>query len=135
MPRYNYICKDCIAVGEKKLGRALTEEEQSSILFEVSHCMFPTKKELKAVTQCPFCDSYNTTITLLDTNQSMRVRGGDWNEFRKKNAKALQRDMALHQLQNDDPYGYMRPAGDKEELTDKLRNGGKRHTEQKHFLM
>ncbi len=135
MPRYNYICKDCITVGEKKLGRPLTEEEQSSIIFEVSHGMFPTEKELLVVAQCPFCDGHNTIITLLDTNQSMRVRGGDWHEFRKKNAKALQRDMALHQLQNNDPYGHMRPAGDKEELTDRLRSGGKKQTDKKHFLM
>lgn len=135
MPRYNYICSDCIAAREKEVGRPLTEDEQQEIVFEVSHSIiFPAGKKLQELTQCPLCDSHNTHITLLGTDQSIRIRGGDWREFRKKNAKALQRDMALHQLQNDDPYGYMRTPDDKAELVDKLRTGGKRQTGKKHFL-
>ena len=135
MPQYNYICDDCITAREKEAGRSLTDDEQSEIVFEVSHSInFPPKKELQKITKCPLCDSYKTHITLLGTDQSFRIRGGDWREFRKKNAKALQRDMALHQLQNDDPYGYMRTSDDKAELTDTLRNGGKRQTEKKRFF-
>jgi predicted nucleic acid-binding Zn ribbon protein len=35
------------------------------------------------------------------------------------------RQMALHKLENDDPYGHMRPEGDKEALVAKLKRGGK----------
>ena len=135
MPQYNYICSDCIADREAKAKRPLTEDEQFEIVFETSHAMFPTVEEALEATQCPICDGHNTHITMLGTDQTFRIRGGDWREFRKKNAKALQRDMALHQLQNDDPYGYMRTSDDKAELTDKLRTGGRRQTDKKHFLL
>lgn len=125
---------DCVSAGEVKLGRSLTDEEQTVLLFEASHSMFPTTEELKQETQCPLCEGYNTKITLLETTQSTFIRGGDWREFKKKNAGALQRDMALHQLQNNDPYGYMRPAGEKAELVDRLRAGSKKPSKQKHFL-
>lgn len=135
MPQYNYICNDCIAAREAEVGRPLTDDEQSEIVFEVSHSIvFPPKQKLQKITKCPLCESSNTHITMLGTDQSIRIRGGDWREFRKKNAKALQRDMALHQLQNDDPYGYMRPPGEKADLADKLRASGKKHTQKTHFL-
>ena len=132
MPRYNYICDDCVKTAEKKLKRELDEEELGAFVFEVSHGFEPTAKELK-LTKCPFCGSRKTKTTLIGSDITFRVRGGDWREFRKKNAAALQRDMALHQLQNDDPYGYMRPAGDKEELVDKLRKGGRKQTNRQYF--
>ena len=132
MPRYNYICNRCVKAEEKKLDRELREEESSAFVFEVSHGFEPTAEELK-LTRCPLCGSRNTKITLIDTDISFRVRGGDWREFRKKNADALQRDMALHQLQNNDPYGYMRPAGDKEELIDKLRKGSRKQPKRQYF--
>ena len=134
MPRYNYICKDCLAHLDKKLGRQSTDEEQIPLLFETFHPIFPTVKEALAATQCPICDGHNTQITLLETTQTIRCRGGDWGEFRKKNAAALQRDMALHQLQNNDPYAYMRTASDKADLTDKLRDGSKKKTKKQYFL-
>jgi hypothetical protein len=134
MPRYNYVCKDCLAAAEKKLGRTATEDEYNSLLFETSHAMFPTTKEKLEMTQCPFCEGHNTVQSLCADGITIRIRHSDWREFRKKNASALQRDMALHQLQNDDPYGYMRPAGDKADLIDKLRDGRKKKTQKKHFL-
>ena len=46
MPRYNYICSDCIAAREKEVGRPLTEDEQQEIVFEVSHSIiFPAGKK------------------------------------------------------------------------------------------
>jgi hypothetical protein len=134
MPFYNYICSDCIAVEEKKIGRELTEEEQIPLVFEVFHAMFPTKKELAEKTQCPACRGHNTHTTLLETSQSFRILGGDWREFKKKNAAALQRDMALHQLENDDPYGYMRTPSEKADLADQLRSSSKKRPKRKHFL-
>ena len=59
MPRYNYICSDCIAAREKEVGRPLTEDEQQEIVFEVSHSIiFPAGKKLQELTQCPLCDSH-----------------------------------------------------------------------------
>jgi hypothetical protein len=43
--------------------------------------------------------------------------------------------MALHQLQSSDPYGYMRQSGEKEDLAQRLRTGGRRQTDKKHFIM
>lgn len=134
MPRYNYICNDCIAASEKKLKRQMTEEEQCTLLFEVSHSMFASKKELKKITKCPICNGANTVITLLDTSLNTFVRGCDWHDFKKNNRDALRRDMAMHQLQNNDPYASMRTASDKSDLVDKLRAGSKKQKKQKHFL-
>jgi hypothetical protein len=133
MPRYNYICKDCLAFTEKKLGREATEEEQSTLVFEAVHGMFPTVEEVLKATQCPFCDGHNVVKTFLGVTIDYRVRGGDWREFRKNNAAALQRDMALHQLEHDDPYGYMRKPGDKADLADQIRDGRKKKTKKQYF--
>jgi hypothetical protein len=135
MPQYNYICKDCVDAAEKKLGRELTEDEQVVLLFETSHAMFPTVEEALKATQCPLCDGHNTKITLLEVTQHTLIRGGNWQEFRAKNASALRRDMALHQLQDGDPYGYMRQPGEKDDLAHRLRTGGKKQTDKKHFMM
>lgn len=35
------------------------------------------------------------------------------------------RQMALHKLENNDPYAHIRPEGDKEELIKKIKRGGK----------
>jgi hypothetical protein len=134
MPLYNYICDDCVAISEKKLNRETTDEEKEAFVFEVFHTIKGSAKEIAKVTKCPLCSGHNTKRTLIGSNQSFRILGGDWHEFKKKNAAALQRDMALHQLQNNDPYGYMRPAGDKADLIDKLRAGSKKKTKKKHFL-
>ena len=133
MPRYNYICKDCLAAAEKKLGRTATEDEYNSLLFETSHRMFPTVEETLELTQCPFCEGHNTVQSISADNITIRIRHSDWREFKKKNAAALSRDMALHQLQNNDPYGYMRPEGDKADLIDRLNDSTKKKTPKKYF--
>ncbi|MCK9558125.1 MAG: hypothetical protein M0R50_08820, partial [Candidatus Cloacimonetes bacterium] len=119
---------------EKKLGRPLTDEEHFGFIFEVSHSMNAASKELKKLTKCPLCGKHNTEKTFLGTSIDIRIRGGDWREYKKKNAAALQRDMALHQLQNNDPYGYMRTDSDKADLADKLRAGSKEKPKPTYFV-
>jgi hypothetical protein len=96
--------------------------------------MNPTAADLKEKTKCPLCGKNHTDKTFLGTSIDIRIRGGDWREYKKKNAAALQRDMALHQLQNNDPYGYMRTDSDKSDLVDKLRAGSKEKPKPTYFV-
>ena len=41
------------------------------------------------------------------------------------NKEECRRQMNIHKLTHDDPYGYMRPEGDKEQLLKKLKRGNK----------
>ena len=84
--------------------------------------MSPSAEELAEAAKCPDCDSTDTQITIDVSGQSAFIRGHNWEEFKKKNKSAMRRDMALHQLKTDDPYGYMRSGDDKDELADKLKS-------------
>lgn len=134
MPRYNYFCKHCAAKATIKLGRDLTDEESSEFLFETRHAMFPSDKELAEATKCPDCSNTDVEKMIDASGQLAFIRGHDWQEFKKKNKAALSRDMALHQLKNDDPYGYMRSGSDKEELADKIKSGATKKPKPQYFI-
>jgi len=133
MPTYNYACKYCAALAIEKLGRELTEDEAAEFLFETQHAMFPSEKELTEATRCPDCGRTDTAMVIDISGQVTFIRGHDWEEFKKKNKSALRRDMALHQLKHDDPYGYMRDGDDKDELADKLKAGATEKSKPKYF--
>jgi len=135
MPYYNYLCLDCIDYAEKELGRELTDKDKRVFLFEARHGMDAPPEEVKKLTECPFCDGHNTRKTMLDVDVHTFVRGHDWGEFRKNNASALRRDMALHQLKNEDPYASMRAPGEADDLAHRLETGGKRDPGRLHFDM
>jgi hypothetical protein len=134
MPYYNYICKDCSAAAVKHLGRELTEDDQRVLLFETRHGMHVTDKEIAEATQCPICDGHNTERTMLDVSTHAFVRGHNWEEFRRENSAALRRDMALHQLQSDDPYSSMREPGEKDDLAERLKRAAAQKPRPQHFL-
>ena len=133
MPRYNYICKYCAALASEKLGRELTDEEAEEFLFETRHSMSPSNKELAETTKCPDCERNDTEKVIDISGQIIFIRGHDWEQFKRENKAAMQRDMALHQLNTDDPYGYMRENDDKAELTDKLKSGATKKPKPKYF--
>ncbi len=122
MPRYNYICYDCLASLEQMLGREATDQERSVCVFETRHGFEPTTEELKEASCCPTCQSNNTKITLLGSDVTGFVRGVNWQEYRRNpaNAAAIKREMDIHILKNNDPYGHMRQPGEAAELIEKL---------------
>lgn len=134
MPRYNYFCKYCAVLATERLGRELTEEESNDFLFETRHSMFPSDEELAEAARCPDCDGNDVEKIIDISGQSTLIRGHDWNEFKRENKGAMRRDMALHQLESDDPYGYMRTQQDKDELTDKLRSGATKKSKPQYFI-
>ena len=86
--------------------------EKSVIVQLVSHTM-AAKPEVK----CPACGA-----------DAKRVIGRALFYFPGNcflNKADCKRQMALHKLKNDDPYGHMRPEGDKEFLIKKLERGNK----------
>lgn len=83
--------------------------------------MHPSENELVKATQCPDCEG-NKVEKILDVSGLLvLVRGHDWNEFKQENKEAMRRDMAIHQLEHNDPYGYMRTREEKDELADQLK--------------
>jgi len=133
MPRYNYLCRKCAAEASKKLGRDLSDEEIPEFIFETRHSMFPSDEELSEAAKCPDCDSTDVKKLIDVGGQSTFIRGHDWEEFKRENKSAMRRDMAVHQLENDDPYGYMRKGDDKDELADKLKSSATKKSRPKYF--
>ena len=134
MPLYNYICDDCLAYAKKKLGRELTDDDRRTFLFEARHSMTASPAEIHDATECPFCDGHNTKRTLLDVSVHTFIRGHIWEEFKRDNTAAMRRDMALHQLQNDDPYAGMREPGEADDLANRLKMGGKKDPGRQYFV-
>jgi DNA-directed RNA polymerase subunit RPC12/RpoP len=99
--RYDYICNDC-------------SDEEAWFVFETEHSM---KKKPKV--KCPQCGKTNTEVTFL-TVPPAYTRGYGWLD-----KSGRRRDMHLWKLQNEDPYGGMREPGEKDDLANRLRRGGK----------
>ncbi len=104
--KYDYSCSDC------------------GFVFETAHGM----KE-KPKVPCPKCKSLKTKIAFL-TIAPFYIKGNGYLD-----REGVRRDMNLHKLVNDDPYGYMRQRGEKEDLIQKLKRGGKRQKNPKNFIM
>lgn len=133
MPRYNYLCKYCAAEAAKKLGRDLTEEELSEFLFETRHSMFPSEEELVEAARCPDCDGTDIEKMIGVSGQLIFIRGHDWNEFKKENKDAMRRDMAIHQLEQEDPYGYMRTQQERNDLAEQLKSSAIKKPKPQYF--
>lgn len=129
--RYNYVCNDCVAESEKRLGRSLSDDENMEHMFETAHSMFPTPKELKATTQCPVCDGHNTQKTYAGNEVHVYVAGNGYLDV-----KGCKRDMNVYKLTKEDPYAHMRQPGEAEDMAHQLRAAGKRgYNTAKHYDM
>jgi putative FmdB family regulatory protein len=104
--RYDYQCQECETV------------------FETSHGM----KE-KPKVPCPKCKSLKTAIAFR-TLPTSYIKGNGYLD-----KAGCHRDMNLWQLRNNDPYGKMRQRGEKEDLIQKLKRGGKHQKNPKHFIV
>lgn len=96
MPYYDYKCEACEHV------------------WEVHHGMSEEPK-----LECPEC-SKSDIVKLVSRIAFTYVKGNGFLDV-----EGRRRDMHLYKLQNDDPYGHMRPPGDKEVIEQKLKNAGK----------
>lgn len=129
MPRYNYICLDCEQEAFAQHGEDLSEEQfQQLVLFETSHGMDPSEEELKEATICPRCHGNNCKVTIFGTDICSYIRGYGWRD--KDGAK---RDMHRYHLENNDPYGQYRVAGEVDHLKKRLEKPDPA-VRQKHFV-
>lgn len=139
MPFYDYICEDCIDCACKELGvDDLNEDQESALIFETRYGFDADEDEICRTTECPFCESHKTKkIVCTSSAPYIRIRGHNWEEFRRKNQKAISRDMAVHQLESEDPYASMRQPGEADQLKHDLQTGGNRdkNTDKKTFVM
>ena len=67
--------------------------------------------------ECPVCDGESRKVIQRTEGY---IRGNCYLD-----TKGCKKDMNLWKLQNDDPYGYMRPPGEKDELIAKIKRNGK----------
>jgi len=117
------VCSDCRGKKEEEIGRELTDDEISSFcLFETYHGFDPSESDLKEAMECPDCEGHNTQKSFIGVDTEIMIRGIEWSEYKKdpKNKAAIDRDMQIHTLRNNDPYASMRQDGEKEHLESNL---------------
>lgn len=129
MPKYDYACSNCQAKLEKKYKRDLTDEEyQEQVLFETSHSINPSEKELLEATTCPRCSSTDCKKSLMNVQITSYIRGNGFLDV-----AGAKRDMNKYHLLQDDPYKDYRQPGEVDELKTKLERAGKKTTKQQVF--
>ena len=86
---------------------------EESTIVQLAHHSMDATPEIK----CPGCNG-----------ETSRIIGKTQFYFPGNcflNKEDCRKQMMLHKLKNDDPYGHMRPEGDKEELIKKIKRGSK----------
>ncbi|MDB4490166.1 hypothetical protein N9045_01480 [bacterium] len=140
MPRYNYECLKCKKKAYKDHKDHLFEDNsgdkqlppelyESLVIFETSHSIQATEKELLEAKECPRCSSTNCEKTMYGTDHHSFIRG--YGFLDKSGAK---RDMNRFKLNNDDPYGEYRVAGEVDHINTQLNKGGKHDPKTKYFV-
>ena len=120
MPTYNYICRKCEKATIRKYGDPSIKQYEDLIIFETSHMMNPTDKELSEAVICPRCNNTDCYKTMMGTNTRSYILG--YGYLDKAGAK---RDMAVFHLTQHDPYGYMRESGEADNMADGFRKANK----------
>lgn len=140
MANYNYECNVCKkkafkkyakllrtdASGEKSLPDEMYEE---LVLFETSHPMKPTEKELLEATMCPRCGGHDCVKTLYGASVHSYTKGYGWLD-----KKGVTRDRNRHKLANDDPYAPYRTDGEVEYIDNNLKKEGQYNPKRKHYV-
>jgi hypothetical protein len=133
MPIYVYKCLECEANYQSQIesGQIIQSEEgyESGVLYETSHSMNPSPKELGSACVCPRCKSTKSEKTLHGHNFTTFVRGYGWMD---KNG--VHRDMHTHTLMNNDPYKQYRQEGEIDHIKENLGKKGKRDPKPQHFV-
>lgn len=129
MPKYDYACSKCQALLEKKLKRDLNDlEYQELVLFETSHSINPSEKELLEAITCPRCSSTECKKSLMNVQITSYIRGNGFLDV-----AGAKRDMNKYHLLQDDPYKEYRQPGEVDELKTKLERAGKKTAKQQVF--
>ena len=111
---YIYYCKKCSKLPDRLFR------------FETKHGMNEKPK-----VKCPKCGGLDTEQCFSGFEPpTFYIHGQGYLDV-----KGRRRDMHLHKLMNDDPYGHMRQPGEKEELAASLRKGGKHNPKGKKFYV
>jgi hypothetical protein len=140
MPRYNYECLKCKKKAYKDHKEELVEDNsgdlqlpvelyETLVIFETSHSIQPTDKELIEAKECPRCGGTDCERTLYGTETHSYIRG--YGFLDKAGAK---RDMNRFKLHNDDPYKDYRVAGEVDHIDSQLKKGGKHDPNTKYFV-
>lgn len=137
MPKYNYQCNSCLARAEEIKGSKLTDDELHEVIFETSHSMEPSDKELTYARECPVCEGIDTAKTYVGIQFTTYVRG-----YGYLDRAGCQRDMNLRKLtgvdedtgKTTDPYAEMRSPGEVEDLKARLQRGGRHDPKPVRFL-
>jgi hypothetical protein len=127
MPIYIYCCRKCEA---KITGQVTPEQFEELALFETSHAMEPTDKELREAKTCPRCGSIDCHKSYEHHNVTAYIRG---NGFLDK--KGATRDRNVHTLDNHDPYGEYRVPGEKEHIRSQLKKAGQHDPKTQHYVV
>ena len=93
----------------------------SPLVWVVTHMMTEDPEIL-----CPVCESVARKV--IQQVKATYIKGNGYLD-----KKGCMRDMNLYKLQKDDPYGYMRQAGEKDDLVRRLKAGGKHQKNTKHY--
>ena len=96
-------------------------DPSSPLVWMVDHSMSDSPEIM-----CPVCSHKATRV--INNVTTFYFRGDGYLD--KVGAR---RDMNLFKLQKDDPYGYMREPGEKDDLMDKLRRGGRHDPKPQYF--
>lgn len=132
--RYHYCCKKKDRCKISELPEELLREESEfelairsrSIIIQEDGYISPDSPIVWIVchgigeqpeVKCPSCDGESRKV--IQKTESY-LRGNCYLDI-----KGCKRDMNLYKLQHDDPYGYLRPPGDKDELIKKIQRFGK----------
>jgi predicted nucleic acid-binding Zn ribbon protein len=139
MPNYNYECSDCKDKAYKEHSASLRtdgsgdkylpdELYEDLVVFETSHSLRPTDKELSEATECPRCGGHNVSRTLYGTTTHGYIKGYGWLD-----RAGVKRDMNKYKLLTDDPYGQYRVPGEVDHIKTNLEKEGKHNPKTKYF--
>ena len=140
MANYNYECDVCKKKAHRKHKTLLRENSQGEehlpielyeelVLFETSHPMEPTDKQLHEATECPRCGGHDCTKTFYGAIIHGYTKGYGWLD-----KKGVTRDRNRHKLTTDDPYAPYREEGEVEYIDNNLKKEGQYNPKPKHFL-
>lgn len=131
MPKYNYKCDKCKIsnlndelIDSLKIWYDHNKENvlDQPLVFEVIHGMHETIE-----ITCPICSS-KCNKTLYGSNVEGYIKGNGYLD-----RSGCKRDMNLHTLINNDPYGGMRQSGEVDYIKDNLKKAGQFKSNKKHY--
>jgi hypothetical protein len=97
----------------------LIDGDNSPLVWAVEHKMVE-KPEVK----CPICE--NGAVVIINKAPNWYWRGDCY-----ANKADCQKQMNIHKLKTNDPYGYMRQPGEVDDMINKIKRGNK--SKPKHF--